>query len=77
MENSVPMKSVSEALFIRNKIISNYERAINIADLEKRKALMNVVIVGEALQGWNWPELWPNLGIRFFQRTIPSLTLII
>src|SRR5690606_34951455 len=26
--NSTPMKSVSEALFIRNKIISNYERAV-------------------------------------------------
>jgi NADH dehydrogenase len=40
------MKTVSEALYIRNKIISNYERAINIEKMENRKALMNVVIVG-------------------------------
>jgi NADH dehydrogenase len=46
MENGTPMKSVSEALFIRNKIISNYERAINTADIEFRKSMMNVVIVG-------------------------------
>lgn len=46
MENSTPMKSVSEALFIRNKIISNYERAINTTDIQFRKSLMNVVIVG-------------------------------
>lgn len=43
---ATPMKSVSEALYIRNKVISNYERAINIAKSENRKYLMNVVIVG-------------------------------
>jgi NADH dehydrogenase len=40
------MKTVSEALYIRNKVISNYERAINIEKVEHRKYLMNVVIVG-------------------------------
>ncbi len=43
---ATPMKTVSEALYIRNKIISNYERAINIERPENRKHLMNVVIVG-------------------------------
>jgi len=43
---SSPMKTVSEALYIRNKIISNYERAINIEKSEIRRSLMNVVIVG-------------------------------
>ncbi|MCR9082722.1 MAG: FAD-dependent oxidoreductase, partial [Cyclobacteriaceae bacterium] len=43
---SSPMKTVSEALYIRNKIISNYERAINIEKPENRRSLMNVVIVG-------------------------------
>jgi NADH dehydrogenase len=48
---SAPMKSTSEALYIRNKIISNYERAINIAEEEKRKAIMNIVIVGGGATG--------------------------
>jgi len=43
---ATPMKTVSEALYIRNKVISNYERAINIEKVENRKYLMNVVIVG-------------------------------
>jgi NADH dehydrogenase len=43
---AAPMKTVSEALYIRNKVISNYERAINIEKIENRKYLMNVVIVG-------------------------------
>jgi NADH dehydrogenase len=43
---AAPMKTVSEALYIRNKVISNYERAVNIEKVEHRKYLMNVVIVG-------------------------------
>ncbi|MBK6362331.1 MAG: NAD(P)/FAD-dependent oxidoreductase [Saprospiraceae bacterium] len=45
-ENAIPMKSVSEALFIRNKIIFNYEEALNIGDKYTRQALMSVVVVG-------------------------------
>jgi NADH:ubiquinone reductase (H+-translocating) len=46
-----PMKSTSEALYIRNKIISNYERAVNLAKEEERKPIMNVVIVGGGATG--------------------------
>ena len=34
-----PMKTVSEALYIRNKIISNYEKAINIEKQENRNVI--------------------------------------
>lgn len=73
MENSVPMKSVSEALFIRNKIISNYERAINIADLEKRKALMNVVIVGGGPTGVELAGAMAELRNKVFPKDYPQL----
>ncbi|MFZ1704650.1 MAG: NAD(P)/FAD-dependent oxidoreductase [Saprospiraceae bacterium] len=43
---AVPMKSVSEALYIRNKIIFNYEEALNTGDKTERQALMSVVVVG-------------------------------
>ncbi|MEM7550821.1 MAG: NAD(P)/FAD-dependent oxidoreductase [Bacteroidota bacterium] len=45
-ENAVPMKSVSEAIFLRNKIIRNYERALDETEPDEVKALMNVVVVG-------------------------------
>ncbi|WP_339903339.1 NAD(P)/FAD-dependent oxidoreductase [uncultured Cyclobacterium sp.] len=73
MENSVPMKSVSEALFIRNKIISNYERAINIADLDKRKALMNVVIVGGGPTGVELAGAMAELRNKVFPMDYPQL----
>ncbi len=73
MENSIPMKSVSEALFIRNKIISNYERAINLADVEKRKALMNVVIVGGGPTGVELAEAMAELRNEVFPKDYPQL----
>lgn len=44
-ENAIPMKSVSEALYMRNRILQNLEDAY-YADKEERERLRNVVIVG-------------------------------
>lgn len=73
MKNSIPMKSVSEALFIRNKIISNYERAITIADESKRKALMNVVIVGGGPTGVELAGALAELRNKVFPKDYPQL----
>lgn len=43
---AVPMKSVAEALYLRNTILDNYEKALNTADSEEQEALMNIVITG-------------------------------
>lgn len=40
------MKSVAEALYLRNIILDNYEKALNTADSEEQEALMNIVITG-------------------------------
>jgi NADH dehydrogenase len=44
-QNALPMKSVSEALYVRNRILENLEEALITTDGEK-KALLNIVIVG-------------------------------
>ncbi|MCE3278142.1 MAG: NAD(P)/FAD-dependent oxidoreductase [Bacteroidetes bacterium] len=44
--NAFPMKSVSEALTLRNTILENIERALSETDREKKKMLMNIVVVG-------------------------------
>lgn len=46
IENAMPMKSVSEALAIRNRMLQNFEDALSVETLEERLGLMNVVIVG-------------------------------
>lgn len=72
-ETSSPMKSVSEALYIRNKIISNYERAINIDKAEDRKALMNVVIVGGGPTGVELAGAMADLRNNVFPKDYPEL----
>jgi NADH dehydrogenase len=44
-KNAMPMKSVSEALYVRNRVLQNFEDAL-IADEHAKKALLNIVIVG-------------------------------
>lgn len=46
-----PMKSVSEALTLRNTILQNYEDALSEPDREIRKRLMNIVVVGGGATG--------------------------
>lgn len=44
-ENALPMKSVSEALNLRNTILQNLEDAL-VASKDAKEALLNIVIVG-------------------------------
>lgn len=73
MENSTPMKSVSEALYIRNKIISNYERAINTFDIELRKSMMNMVIVGGGPTGVELAGAMAELRNHILPKDYPQL----
>jgi NADH dehydrogenase len=70
---SSPMKTVSEALYIRNKIISNYERAITIAKMEDRKSLMNMVIVGGGPTGVELAGAMADLRNNVLPKDYPEL----
>jgi NADH dehydrogenase len=69
-----PMKSTSEALYIRNKIISNYERAVNLAKEEERKPIMNVVIVGGGATGVELAGSIAELRNKVLPRDYPQLS---
>ncbi|MPR35477.1 NAD(P)/FAD-dependent oxidoreductase [Salmonirosea aquatica] len=43
---SIPMKSVSEALALRNRMLQNFEEAVSAETQAERDALLNVVVVG-------------------------------
>jgi NADH dehydrogenase len=43
---AIPMKSVSEALALRNLILQNFEDAVTCSDPVKRDELMTIVVVG-------------------------------
>jgi NADH dehydrogenase len=45
-DSCVGLKTVSEALYIRNKILKNYEKAVVTDDEQERESALNIVIVG-------------------------------
>lgn len=50
-EWSIPMRTLSEAMGLRNALLSNLERALTCATEEERQELLNVVIVGGGATG--------------------------
>lgn len=50
-QHAIPMKSLSEALALRNALLANYEAALNEPDAKKVESLLNVVIVGAGPTG--------------------------
>jgi NADH dehydrogenase len=45
-EHALPMKSVAEALYLRNNILDDYEDALTTPDYDPRQELVDIVIVG-------------------------------
>lgn len=46
IDNAIPMKSVSEAIYLRNRVLQNLEDALTAENNDIREALMNIVVVG-------------------------------
>ncbi len=43
---ALPMKSVSEALHMRNRILGDFERALTETDIDQRQEFLDIVVVG-------------------------------
>lgn len=50
-EKAIPMKNVTEAMGLRNALLSNFERAVTCAREQERQELLNIVIVGGGATG--------------------------
>lgn len=51
IDNAMPMKSVSEAIYLRNKVLQNLEDALTTTDADAREGMMNMVVVGTGPTG--------------------------
>lgn len=49
--NSLPMKSLEEAMELKNTLLLNIERSLDTTDLIEKQALLNVVVVGGGATG--------------------------
>ncbi|MBD3637762.1 MAG: NAD(P)/FAD-dependent oxidoreductase [Crocinitomicaceae bacterium] len=72
-KNSMPMKSLTEALDLRSKMLENYERAIYTQDLNERIRLMNVVIVGAGPTGVELAGAIAELRNKILPKDFPDL----
>ena len=46
IEKALPMKSVSEAIALRNRMLQNFEDALSVETLDEKEGFMDVVVVG-------------------------------
>lgn len=71
--NSLPMKSLVDALNMRSKILGNFEKALNTNDVELRKELMNFVIVGAGPTGVELAGALAELRNKILPKDFPDL----
>jgi NADH:ubiquinone reductase (H+-translocating) len=45
-EYAIPMKSASEAMALRNRLLQSFEKAVTLRDQNARRALLNICVVG-------------------------------
>ena len=50
-EAAIPMKTVTEAMGLRNSLLSSYERSVTCSSEKERDELLNIVIVGGGPSG--------------------------
>lgn len=67
------MKSVSEALLIRNTLLQNYEQALVTNNEHERKALLNIVIVGGGPTGVELAGAIAEMKNKLLPRDYPEL----
>ena len=50
-DNSMTLKSISEALYLRNHVLNDYERALKSKDIDDRQKYLDIAIVGGGATG--------------------------
>ncbi|HRP58551.1 FAD-dependent oxidoreductase, partial [Agriterribacter sp.] len=72
-QNAFSMKSVSEALLLRNTLLQNYEQALIARSSEEREALLNIVIVGGGPTGVELAGAIAEMKTQILPRDYPEL----
>jgi NADH dehydrogenase len=71
--NSMPMKSIIEALDLRSMILHNFEKALRNSNERKRKGMMNFVIAGAGPTGVELAGAMGELKLHVLPHDYPEL----
>ena len=74
-ENSISLKSVTDAIELRNTLLSNFEQALQIGDVEQLNSLLDFVIVGGGPTGVEMAGALSELRDHVFPRDYRELDL--
>jgi NADH dehydrogenase len=74
-ELTLPMKSVSEAIYLRNRILEDYENALTCVDTHKREGYLNIVIVGGGPTGVELAGALAEMKNHILPKDYPELNL--
>lgn len=74
-EEAMPMKSLTEALDLRSKMLQNFERALNEDNPIEREKLINFVIVGAGPTGVELAGALAELKNKVLPKDFPDLDL--
>ncbi|HEY8388925.1 MAG TPA: NAD(P)/FAD-dependent oxidoreductase [Parasegetibacter sp.] len=73
MENALPMKTLQEALNLRNQLLRNMEEAVRSQDSEERKRQLNIVIAGGGPTGVEVAGMLSEMGRHIRRKEYPEL----
>lgn len=74
MKNALPMKTVDEALNIRNHVLLNLEEAVRSASIDERERLSNIVIAGGGPTGVEMAGMIAEMSHTVSSKDYPELT---
>ncbi len=71
---SLPMKTISDALSLRNVIFTRLERATRLKSTEQRKKLLTYVIAGAGPTGVELSGIFAEMQLHIIQKDYPELS---
>ncbi len=72
-ERALPMKTISEAIALRNRVLQNIEDALSTTDPDERQALLNIVVVGGGPTGVELSGTFAEMRKTVLPRDYPEL----
>ncbi|MDQ2719604.1 MAG: NAD(P)/FAD-dependent oxidoreductase [Bacteroidota bacterium] len=72
-QHSLPMKSIEDAINLRNHLLLNMEKAVITADVKEREKLLNIVIAGGGPSGVEIAGMLAEMGSTIVTKEYPEI----